>query len=100
VSQNKNSDKPSVWGSVLFVFLWLACVASAMGVVYNAFVSRKATQELEELRRESNSLQVESGQYQLEKSTLAAYSRIEKIAVEDLGMSVPSTDKTVLVYKQ
>ncbi|WP_075185870.1 cell division protein FtsL [Teredinibacter haidensis] len=86
--------------SLLIIMLWLSCVCSALGVVYSAYSARQATQELESLRRESSSLQVESGQYLLEKSTWAAYSRVEKIAVNELNMKVPASNKTILVFKK
>lgn len=90
----------SMMENLLLMVLWLACVLTAMGVVFSAFASRKATQELELLRRESSGLQVESGQYLLEKSTWAAYSRVEKIATNKLKMRVPESEKTVLVYRE
>jgi len=86
--------------TAMIVLLWGGCLVSALGVSYTAFLSRKSTQELEVLRRESSSLQVVSGQYLLEKSTWAAYSRIERVAVTELQMKVPESKKTVLVYKQ
>ncbi len=82
------------------VILWLASVGSAMGVVYSTYESRKATQKLEELRREASGLRVVSGQFLLEKSSWSAYSRVEKVAVDELGMMQPKTDKTVLVFKK
>lgn len=98
-AEDKSASR-SVWGGIVFLLLWVGCFASAMGVVYSAYASRKATQELEVLRRESTELQVVSGQYLLEKSTLAAYSRVESIAVNELQMKVPETEKTVLVQKR
>ncbi|WP_045858143.1 cell division protein FtsL [Teredinibacter purpureus] len=86
--------------AVIIAVLWLSCVSSAMGVVYVSYESRQATQKLEVLRRESGRMQVASGQFLLEKSTWAAYSRVEKIAVNELNMVVPDSDKTVLVYKK
>lgn len=84
--------------SVVGFCIWLAIVSSAMGVVYSTYQARKATQALEELRREAVQLQVMSGQYLLERSSWAAYSRIEKIAQEKLNMKVPIPEQTILVY--
>lgn len=86
--------------SILVLVVWLFSVGSAMGVVYSTYESRKATQKLEELRREANGLRVMSGKYLLEKSSWSAYSRVEEIAVNDLKMIVPDSDSTVLVYKK
>jgi len=91
-------------GAVAFTFLvvvlWLFCVGSAFGVVYSTYESRKATQALEELRREASGLKVESGQFLLEKSSWSAYSRVEELANKKLKMVVPDMEKTVLVYKE
>ncbi|MFL0810580.1 MAG: cell division protein FtsL [Agarilytica sp.] len=83
----------------LMVTLWLTGVGSAMGVVYSTYESRKATQELEELRREASGLKVVSGQYLLERSSFSAYSRIEKVAMGELEMVIPEIDNTVLIFK-
>lgn len=94
------SEKVFVAGNLLLVMLWFGVFGSAMGVVYSAFQSRQATHELESLRKESNNLQVRSGQYMLEKSTWAAYSRVEEIAVKKLKMHIPESSNTVLVKRQ
>ena len=80
--------------------LWICAVVSALGVTYSTFQTRKATQILEELRREASSLQIISGQYLLEKNSWSAYSRVEQIAQNDLKMKVPIPEQTILIYKQ
>ena len=40
-----------------------------------------------------------SGQFLLEQSPLAAYSRVESIAKQQLGMFDPSAEQTVLVVR-
>ncbi|PCK09177.1 MAG: cell division protein FtsL [Alteromonadaceae bacterium] len=85
--------------SLILMLLWLACLLSALGVVCSTYESRKATQALETLRREASSLKVMSGKYLLEKSSWAAYSRVERIATNDLGMQMPQPGKTVLVHR-
>lgn len=94
------SKSRSVWVKpVLAMALWFACFASAIGVVYSTWQSRKATQALEELRRQENGLQVVSGQLLLEKSSWAAYNRVEDVAQNKLKMRVAEPDRTVLVYR-
>ena len=78
---------------------WGLCISSAFGVVYSTFETRNATHELEELRREAAGLKVTSGQYLLEQSSLASYSRVEHIAKQRLGMFDPSAEQTVLVRR-
>lgn len=85
---------------IVFLFLWMLSFGSALGVVYSTYQARKATQVLEELRREASGLQVMSGQYLLEKSSWAAYSRVEQIAQSELNMKVPIPEQTVLVYRK
>jgi cell division protein FtsL len=89
----------SVLSFVLLVF-WLLSVASSIGVIYSTYESRKATQELESLRIEASGMKVMSGQFFLEKSTLSAFSRVERIATKKLNMITPDPDKTVLVYRK
>ncbi|MFT7560523.1 MAG: cell division protein FtsL [Flavobacteriales bacterium] len=86
-------------GSLLFACLWLLCLGSAFSVVYSTFESRKSIQVLESLRREENALRVESGQYQLEKSSLGSYPRVEEIARGELNMTAPKNKETILIFK-
>jgi cell division protein FtsL len=77
--------------------LWLAILVSGIGVVYSTHLSRQLFSELETKRRMTSDLHVEWGQYLLEQSTWAAYSRVERIAAEELKMQMPARDKIVLV---
>ncbi len=89
--------------SVLKVFfiivIWCAAVGSAIAVVYSTYSSRIATQKLELLRREAIGLRIVSGQYLLEKSSWAEYSRVEQLAREELNMKIPDADKTELIFR-
>jgi len=98
--QKKVSSSPFKPLVALVMFVcWCLCMSSAFGVVYSTFEARNATHELEELRRETASLKVISGQYLLEQSSLASYSRVEHIAKKRLGMFDPSAEQTVLVRR-
>ncbi len=99
ISASKRSSGKVLF-SLVVVAVWLSSVGSAMGVVYSTYESRKATQELEILRREASGLRVTSGQFLLEKSSWSAYSRVEKVAMDDLDMMLPDTNKTVFVFKK
>lgn len=79
------------------VVLWLGVLASAMSVVLVTHKARIATRNLEALRHEAADLHVQSGQFLLERGSLAAYARIEKLAVEELEMTVPDVEEIVLV---
>lgn len=82
---------------VLVSVLWVAVVASALAVVFTTHSTRLATHELETLRHAAVDLHVESGQLLLEKSSLSAYARVERKAVETLHMTVPSIEEMVIV---
>lgn len=97
---SRKSQQGVALTGVLLTLLWLGCVATAMGVVYSTFQSRKAIQELENLRIEASGLQIMSGQYLLEKSSWSAYSRVEQIAAKQLKMVAPEPEETVLVYRK
>lgn len=77
--------------------LWLAVMASAIGVVVTSHACRQLYAELASLQQQENQLQVEWGQYLLEQSSWASLSRIERQATEKLGMQVPETDKIIMV---
>ena len=77
--------------------VWLMIVTSALGVVYATHRARLATHELEKLRHQAADLHAESGQLLLEKSSLAAYARVEQLAVKELNMIVPEINQVVIV---
>ncbi|HCS63790.1 MAG TPA: cell division protein FtsL [Cellvibrio sp.] len=85
-------------GVILVVaFLWVATVASAIGVVATTQIVRRDVNSLETLRREASQLQVQWGQYLLEQSTWAAYGRVEHAAVSELNMMAPTPEEMVMI---
>lgn len=80
--------------------LWLAIMVSGVGVVYATHLSRQLFSELETKRRLTSDLHVEWGQYLLEQSTWAAYSRVERIAAEELDMQTPAYEKIVIIQQR
>lgn len=96
--QQTKSPKPiAPWALLLVACLWIAVVISALAVVSATQQVRRDVNQLETLRREASHLQVEWGQYLLEESTWAAYSRIENIANQELSMIAPTTEHIVMV---
>ncbi|HEY7771848.1 MAG TPA: cell division protein FtsL [Marinagarivorans sp.] len=77
--------------------LWVAVLVSALSVVYVTFDVRRHTQQLAALNDHAQTLQVETGQLLLEKSALAAYARVERIATGELNMRVPTGHEIVVV---
>lgn len=70
----------------LLIVIALVCALSAVNANHRA---RKLFIQLEAEQKRMRELDVEWGQLQLEQSTQAAHSRIEKIAREKLGMKPP-----------
>ena len=71
------------------IFLATLIVACALGVVAAQHKARKLYSELEREQEHMRQLEVEWGQLQLEQSTWAAHSRVEKLAREKLQMTAP-----------
>lgn len=96
---NSRQSAPSATPAVLLLLaaLWLLALVSGLGVVASTHEVRKQVNTLETLRREAAQLEVEWGQYLLEQSTWAAYSRIEVIASEKLDMIPVTVEQTVMV---
>ena len=99
-SNSLRSEKMSASLKLSIFTLWCLCLLTAFGVVYSTFESRQSIQALEELRREAIGLKVSAGKYQLEKSSLGAYPRIETIALKKLNMLLPESAETVLVIRE
>ncbi|HQU14906.1 MAG: cell division protein FtsL [Chromatiales bacterium 21-64-14] len=72
-------------------------LASALGVVYATHETRRLFVELQHLRAERDSLNVEWGRLELEESTWGTHSRVERIARTQLGMHSPAPDSVVIV---
>ncbi|HAD10293.1 MAG TPA: cell division protein FtsL [Porticoccaceae bacterium] len=81
----------------LIVFLWLAVLGSALGVVYVTHQSRLLYHELALLEQEKNRLEVDWGRYLLEESSLASMHRVEAAAQKELGLAVPGIEEVVVV---
>jgi len=77
------------------MFLLLASVIMALGVVTSQHKARKLFQELEAEQNRARQLEVEYGQLQLELSAWATPTRIEKAARDKLKMRVPEPAKVI-----
>ena len=81
-----------------FNFLLLAVlIACALGLVTSQHQSRKLYVELQKEQELAKQLEVEWGQLQIEASTWATHARVEKIAVQSLGMRVPPASRIQVV---
>jgi len=73
-------------GRILAAVLILAVMVSAIGVIYAKHRNRMLYVELTRLQQQQDELNVDWGRLQLEQSTWATHSRIEKVARSKLGM--------------
>jgi len=71
------------------VALILAVTASSVLVVYSKHINRKYYSELQKVQVLQDNMNIEWGQWQLERSTFATSSQIERSAREKLGMLQP-----------
>ena len=69
--------------------LWVAVLASALGVVYGKQQARNRFNELQKLTTQRDDLDIEWGQLQIEQSTLARHGRVEQAARDQLRMTIP-----------
>jgi cell division protein FtsL len=86
-------------GNVLFLLLVLSVLASAIAVVYSKYLSRKHFVVLQELQAEKERIGIEWGRLQLEESTLATHSEVEKQARDRLKMHLPQFDEVVVIRR-
>ena len=82
---------------MLNVLLICAVLISAVFVVYSKHTNLLLFVELDELNKQRDELNIEWGQLQLEQSTWATDSRIEKIATERLRMKNVEYENTVII---
>jgi len=79
------------------VLLLVVTTVSATSVIYSTHKSRYLLNELQQLERQRNNLQVQWGQLLLEQSSLIAQGRIENLAIAELGMQIPAMENVVVV---
>ena len=77
----------------LNVLLLCLAIACALGVVTSQHKARKLFVELQKEQELARQMEVEWGQLQLEQSTWAMPTRVEKIANNQLQMQLPKADK-------
>lgn len=72
-------------------------IACALSVVTSQHKARKLFVELENEQALARRLTVEWGQLQLEQSTWAMHTRVEKIATEELHMRLPDASRVQII---
>ncbi len=85
---------------LLLMIFAVVCMISAIGLVYVKHESRNLFIELERLTTERDELNIEWGQLQIEQSTWATHARIERVALEELGLVHPKSTEIYLIERQ
>lgn len=83
--------------AVISVVLLALLLISSLGVVVSAHENRELFNTLSQLQAERDGYQREWSQLLLEQSALSAHGRVEQLASERFGMSVPGKEDVVLV---
>lgn len=81
----------------LNLILFAVLIICSLGLVSSQHQARKLFNSLEEENERTRQLEVEHGQLQLEQSTWAMHTRIEKIATQTLRMRAPDARRVQLV---
>jgi len=82
---------------LLVAVLWVAVLASSLGVIYAKQEARNRFNELQKLTRARDDLDIEWGQLQLEQSTWATHGRVERLARDELHMVIPQASDLRIV---
>lgn len=74
-----------------------AVLASALAVVYAKHESRKRYVELQAAWKQRDTMNDDWGRLQLELGAWATHSRVERLARQELSMTLPTPDAVVIV---
>ncbi|HAW94562.1 MULTISPECIES: cell division protein FtsL [unclassified Arsukibacterium] len=80
--------------------LLLACIASALAVVYLAHLNRQLTIAQDTYYQQRDQLDTQWRNLLLEQRSLAEHSRVEDIARRRLNMQRPSGERDIMVRPQ
>ena len=85
--------------SLIAFCLAALCFCSAIAVVYSKHLSRQAYAEISRDQKVIDELDIQWSQLQIEESTFSEYGRIESKAREELDMSVPKLDGSIMIVR-
>lgn len=83
---------------LVLLFLLFATVFSAIGVTWAEFTSRHYFQRLQTLRAEHEALDTTWKKLVIERSTWATPDRVERVALDELGMTTPPAEQIVILH--
>ncbi|VAW61121.1 Cell division protein FtsL [hydrothermal vent metagenome] len=81
----------------LIAILILAVMGSSVAVIYSKHQTRKLFVTLQKLHKQTDELNVEWGQLQLEQGAWSSHGRIEKIARKKLNMKLPKANEITYI---
>ena len=81
----------------LNLFLLITLTLRAIALVTSQHQARKSFGELEREQARAQQIEIEFGQLQLEQSTWAMHTRIEKVATRQLHMRVPDASRVQII---
>lgn len=83
----------------VFFPLFALVLLSAFAVVYSTYSARLAFIKWQSILSTTQKLEVEWGRLLIEKSSSSSYVRLEKIAIQKLGMVVPADDRLIVIQE-
>jgi cell division protein FtsL len=84
-------------GQLSNVVLLIVLLLCSLGVVTSQHKARKLFGTLQQEKDSARQMEVEWGQLQLERGTLAAPARVEKVALRQLKMQLPKSKQVQFV---
>lgn len=84
----------------MLIVLLAAVLVSAFAVIYSTNAYRSTFSMVEQEEQQSHFFQLQWGQLLLEQASLATPARVEELATEKLGMTLPTTKNTFLLHAQ
>ncbi|KGP64152.1 cell division protein FtsL [Legionella norrlandica] len=82
----------------MLVVLLVAVLVSAFMVIYSTNSYRLTLSQMQQEEQQTHFLQLQWGQLLLEQTSLATPARVEELAIEKLGMTLPTTKNTYLLH--
>lgn len=79
----------------LLGLLFAALLASALAVIYSKYYSRLLFIDIQQQEKALDQYEVEWGQMQLELTGLTEQNRVERVALEQLKLTMPLREKIV-----
>lgn len=81
------------------LILIVVLVWALVGYVYSQNETRKVFAETQKIEKQILDIDAEFARLQIEKSTLVANNRIEKVAREQLGMKMPEEEQILVITR-